>query len=183
MNLLSARWWLHFAHAVTMLVLLATGLLIEFPEARARVLGGYGRELLQIHDWTGVVFAIAPLLALFLAGRPLLADVRKRLVAPRIARWARPQVWRASHVAASLLLSVLLVATGFLLWLDLGLPIAALDAMLTIHITATWLLFGLLPIHIVAARHRIAAALGRLVRGGAPPRLDLSLEEEERERA
>jgi cytochrome b subunit of formate dehydrogenase len=55
---------LHIAHVILSLVLIATGLVIEFPELRARLVGGYGMQILQVHLWLGWAFMAAPALAL-----------------------------------------------------------------------------------------------------------------------
>jgi hypothetical protein len=154
---------LHHGYAATALALVATGWLIGTPEARGLLLGGFGRELLDAHLVLGVVLLALPLAALGLAGRPLLSDLRRRLGPPD-----PPWVWRKVSLASTLVLGLLLIVSGFLLWLASGLPVGTYDAVLEVHVVCTWILALLVPVHIVAARRRIAARWAEL-RGSAPP--------------
>src|SRR5512145_555262 len=79
MNAGTVRRALHAAHALASLLLVGTGALIHWPELRAELLGGYGLALAALHEWTGLAFIAAPLLALALAARPLARDLRARL--------------------------------------------------------------------------------------------------------
>jgi hypothetical protein len=142
---------LHHVHAATALGLAATGWLVGSPELRARIVGGFGRELLDLHVALGLAFLAAPAAALLLAGRALVADARRRLGPPD-----PPWAWRKVHLASTLVLAALLGASGLVLWRDPGLPPAALDASLAVHEVSTWVLVLALPVHLVAARRRIA---------------------------
>jgi cytochrome b subunit of formate dehydrogenase len=164
MTPVTTRRLLHQAHLVTTLVLLVTGFLIQFPDLRARVLGGYGRELAEVHVWLGWAFTAAPLLALALAARPLLADLGRRL-GPR-----EPMSWRKAHVAITLVAGALLTLTGIVLWVPGRLPLALLDASLEVHIWATWIFTAALPVHLVVARRKIVERV-RVALGGEPPPL------------
>ena len=158
----TARRLLHMVHGVTTLVLLATGFLIQWPDLRALVVGGYGRELARYHLWFGWAFAAAPLLGLAAAGA-LLADLRERLGPPD------PITWRKLHIVITGVGSALLTATGILLW-GLDEPLIVQDVALEIHIWATWVLTASLPIHLVVARRKIVERV-RLLSGGEPPPL------------
>ena len=80
---------LHAAHALTSVLLIATGLLLWDPDLRARFVGGYGREILEAHLWVGALLLGAPILAGLLAGRVLLRDLLRRSLRGRssTARW------------------------------------------------------------------------------------------------
>ena len=62
-----ARRTLHVLHAANFLVLTATGLLIQFPDWRAALLGGYGMLMSSLHHWCGVVFGVLPVLLILAA--------------------------------------------------------------------------------------------------------------------
>lgn len=143
---------LHAAHGVTALALLATGFLIQWPDLRAKVVGGYGRELAEIHLWFGWAFAAAPLLALGAVGA-LCADLRRRLGPPG------PITWRKLHIVITGVMSVFLTATGIILWGFHELPLLVQDVSLEIHIWATWIVAASLPVHLVDARRKIAVRL------------------------
>lgn len=154
---------LHHGYAATALALAATGWLIGDPEARGRLLGGFGRELLDAHLALGLALVALPLAALGLAGRPLLAELRRRLGPPD-----PPWAWRKAHLATTLLLGSLLGVSGFVLWLFSDLPLRTYDAVLAVHQVCTWILVLLLPVHLVAARRRIAARWAELCGSGPP---------------
>jgi cytochrome b subunit of formate dehydrogenase len=164
MTPLGVRRLLHAAHAIAALVLVATGFLIEWPDLRARVVGGYGRQLASVHNWVGWAFAVAPGLALAVAARPLLADLGRRLGPPD------PLTWRNVHIVITLVTSVLLIATGIVLWWPDDLPLALLDASLEVHTWTTWVFAASIPVHLIAARHQIVERT-RLLLGGEPPPL------------
>jgi len=154
---------LHAAHGVTALALLATGFLIQWPDLRAKIVGGYGRELAEIHLWFGWAFAAVPLLALAAAGA-LWADLRRRLGPPD------PITWRKLHIVVTLASGALLGVSGIILWGFPELPLVVQDVSLEVHIWATWIITATLPVHLVAARPKIAERV-RLLRGGEPPPL------------
>jgi cytochrome b subunit of formate dehydrogenase len=160
----TTRRLLHAAHVVATLVLLATGFLIQWPDLRAQVIGGYGRELAEVHVWMGWAFAAAPALALALASRPLLDDLGRRLGSQE------PLSWRKAHVVITLVAGALLTLTGIALWVLGALPVALLDASLEVHIWATWVLAISLPVHLVVARRKIVERV-RVALGGEPPPL------------
>ncbi len=164
MSRVAIRRLLHATHAVATLALLATGFLIQLPDLRARLIGGYGRELADVHLWLGWTFVAAPLLALAAATRPLLADLGRRLGA------AEPWSWRKVHVAITLVAGALLALSGIALWVPCSLPIGLLDASSEVHVWATWVFAASLPVHLAAARRQLVERARRAL-GGAPPPL------------
>jgi len=164
MTPVTTRRLLHTAHLIATLVLLATGFLIQWPDLRARVVGGYGRELAEVHLWVGWAFAAAPALALALVARPLLEDLGRRL-GPQ-----EPMSWRKAHVLITLVAGALLTLSGILLWVPGALPLVLLDASLEVHIWATWVFAASLPVHLVVARRKIVERV-RVALGGEPPPL------------
>jgi cytochrome b subunit of formate dehydrogenase len=142
---------LHTAHAIASILLLGTGLLLEFPELRGLSIGGYGGRVVSIHLWVGVAFMLVPLAALALAGRPLVEDLRRRLGPPD------PWRWRKSHITGSIVTVVVFSVSGIILWGDDWFPLALWDASRTAHIAFTVLISISLPIHLVAARRKMLA--------------------------
>lgn len=153
MNLAWVRRGLHATHALTSLILLATGVLLWEPDLRARLVGGFGREILQAHMWAGWVFIAAPGLAGLLAARLLLGDLTRRLGPPD------GLTWKKFHIVTSLVLGGVLSATGVLLWIDLDLSVAWLDRLADLHLAATWVLAATLPLHLFSARRKILARI------------------------
>ena len=164
MNFVSIRRALHVVHALTALALLATGLLIGFPDLRARLLGGYGRELLDIHVWTGIAFIAAPALAVAVVGPSLYRDLLRRLGPPD------PFRWKKFHILLTLAGGLLLTVSGFLIWLDTGLPLALSDAALEVHEVLTYVLAGAIPVHLFYGWRKIAERARFLV--GRGPRFE-----------
>lgn len=143
---------LHATHTAASVLLIATGLLLSYPDLRGRLVGGYGREILDAHLWIGAALIAAPCVAGLLAGRLLLRDLVRRLGPPDPTF-----AWAKVHIVATLAMTSLLVATGLLLWLDFDLPTAVLDLATTSHVAATWLLVASIPLHVVLARRKIVA--------------------------
>lgn len=142
---------LHTAHALASILLLATGLLLEFPELRGLSIGGYGSRVISIHLWAGAVFALAPLAAILLAGRPLLEDLRRRLGPPD------PWRWRKSHITGSIIMVTVFTVSGIILWGDDWFPLALIDVSSTAHVALTVVISVSLPIHLIVARRKMLA--------------------------
>ena len=54
---------LHAAHALTSVLLIATGLLLGYPDLRSALVGGYGRQILDGHLWIAWGFLGASVVA------------------------------------------------------------------------------------------------------------------------
>lgn len=143
------RWLLHLSYALAVLVKVASGLLLTEPDLRARLVGGYGRQIMEIHLWSSWVFLGAPLIALALAARPLLRDLSRRLGRPGGI------TWRKIHLSVTTSVGIVLSLTGVLLWLDPNLPRALSDLMLDVHDMLIWVVIAALSAHLVAARRTI----------------------------
>ena len=168
-----ARQGIHVFHAATSLALLATGFLIQSPELRSYVTGGYGLEILRAHTWLGFAFILGPALALLAFMRPLLADLGRRL------RPLDPVSWRKIHTVLSLFLSTLLGGTGLALWPPLDLDAQWLDVTLEVHVVVTWLFLASILVHLVAARRKIWSVLLRPFRADSNPGLEFMMSDEE----
>lgn len=153
MSVVGWRRFLHATHAVATLLLLASGALLQAPDLRARLVGGYGQEISLVHRAAGVAFVLVPLVALARAGRSLARDARRRLGPPD------PFSWKKLHIALSLVATPLLAVTGLLLWFDAGFPLAVVDLALEGHAVLAWLFLGMLVVHLVAARRKIVSWL------------------------
>lgn len=152
------RRYLHLLNALTTIALIFTGLLISYPDLRGSLIGGYGREILEWHIWAGWAFMAGPALALALGARALLSDIRRRLGPPDPV-----YAWPKVHTVGTVLLSLGVGASGIILWADLDLPIAFVDAMLQIHIIVTWILLITIPLHVVIAWRKAAQRLREML--------------------
>jgi hypothetical protein len=123
MSLVAIRRALHHLYTLVTLLLIVTGLLLSEPDLRARLVGGYGREILDLHIWVGVGFVAIPVLALLAAARPLGRDLRRRLGPPDGV------TWRKVHTVFTLAAGAALGLTGVLLWLEPGMPLAVVDRL------------------------------------------------------
>ncbi len=158
----SVRRVLHATHAVATVALLATGLLLEFPELRGLAIGGYGRSVVFVHLGAGGFFAGLPLLALAVAHRALLEELRRRLGPPD------PWRWRKSHIVGSLAAVALLSGSGVLLWGDAHVSVFVGDASRAVHVALTVLIAVTLPIHLAMARRKILARVKEWLGGAGP---------------
>lgn len=155
---------LHALHAWLVLLLVATGVLLAFPDLRASVTGGYGQLLVDVHLWGGVAFALSPLLALALARAHLVEELQRRLGPPD------PWGWRKTHIVLSIVIVAGLSLSGVALWLDAHLSIAMADLARLSHEVLTVLVVLSLPVHLVAARRAIVQRVQRWL--GREPDVD-----------
>jgi hypothetical protein len=160
----------HHLYTAALLFLVATGLLLGQADLRARLVGGYGRQILDLHLWVGWIFLALPLLVLLLAARPLLRDLLRRLGPPDGV------TWRKVHIVVTLAAGIVLGGTGLMLWLDSGFPLAVTDVAVEIHEIASYLVIGILGLHLVAARRKIVARSREIVL--REPRFPFEYEEE-----
>jgi cytochrome b subunit of formate dehydrogenase len=172
MSPVGIRQALHHIYTLVSLVLIATGLLLAEPDLRARLVGGYGRQILDLHLWAGWVFLGVPLLALVLAARPLLRDLWRRLGPPDGI------TWRKIHIVFSLVTGIVFAATGVLLWLNPRLPLAVIDVMLEIHEVFMWLMIVALAVHLVAAWRKTVTRTREILGRETEPLFSLEDEEE-----
>jgi cytochrome b subunit of formate dehydrogenase len=148
----TARRTLHALHATNFLVLTATGLLIQFPDWRAALLGGYGPILSASHRWCGVVFGALPVALALWFGPSFLRDAWKR--ASR--RKGRPV--RRGNLIAAFVGAAGFVGTGVILWWDPpGAPRALFDVSLLIHQVLTYVGLAVLVAHLIWIRRLLWA--------------------------
>ncbi len=166
MNPGSVRRALHAVHALTSLLLVGTGVLIHWPELRAELVGGYGLAIAGLHEWTGLVFIIAPLLSLALAARPLVRDLGARLGPPD------PPSWRKLHIVLTLFMTALLALSGVALWKQEHLPVRAADLALDVHIWLSWGIAVSIPVHLFAARRKIVEIVAIRLGLRPPPEIE-----------
>lgn len=167
---------LHTGHVLATFVLLATAALLEWPELRARVIGGYGATVVSVHLWAAVVFMAAPVLAIGLAARKLLDDLRHRLTLH--GPW--PGRWRKTHIVVSIVATLVLSASGIVLWADDYVPRGLWDLSRTGHVVFTVVIAAALPIHLVYERRRIVGRMREAVGLAPGPRRELGVEEQRR---
>lgn len=134
--------WLHVSYATVVLVLTGTGLVIQFPDLRARWFGGYGRELATVHEWTGVAMLVLPLAVLLWARGAAWKRIRLRS-----RRRARMRL-HAVHLWFTLVSGVVFVVTGFVLWFQLRLPDAVVDTSIELHAGFSYVLYVVVPLHV-----------------------------------
>lgn len=134
---------LHHVYAATAIVLMVTGVFLTLPDLRGRLLGGYGRETLQLHLWAGWVFLAVPPVALLLGRGSLLEALRERLTEGR--------TWRRFHMASVVVAGFVLGLTGIVLWLDVELPRTLADLVSNTHEWLSWFVIAELGLHVVLA--------------------------------
>lgn len=166
-----AERFVHWAHAATFFVLVATGALLWFsPAARAVAIGPY-RLLPLLHEVTGALFLLLPFgPALVRRGRRLGEDVRW------VLRWTpRDLVWLALKLPSMLRLPVrlpsqgkfnagqkinailtvfflaVLGVTGIVIWLGRSVPYYIQEPMYDVHVLAAILVLPLVAGHLAFA--------------------------------
>lgn len=169
----TVRRLLHAIHALAVLLLLVTGVLLFFPELRGAAIGGYGQSILDLHLWGGAAFGLAPLAAAGLMAGALAEDVRRRLGPPD------PWRWRKSHIVISLAASAGLVVSGIAIWFDDALPRVMGEPMHWIHDALTVVLAVALPVHLVASRRKIVSRVREWLGLAPPPPEPFDFEDED----
>ena len=150
MSPVGIRQALHHVHSVSAIVLMATGIFLTLPDLRAWLIGGYGRQILDIHMWAGWIFIAAPPVALALGARKLVRFAQLRLGA------AGGMSWRKIHIVSSLLAAFLLGVSGVVMWWDpIQMPRWLSDVAIDMHIWLSWFVIAELVLHLVAARRPI----------------------------
>jgi hypothetical protein len=173
MSPVGIRQALHHLYTLALLLLFMTGLLLGLPDLRARVVGGYGREILDIHLWVGWFFLGLPVLVLLLAARPLLRDLLRRLGPPDGV------TWRKVHTVLTLVAGLTLGATGLVLWLDWAFSLVMTDVAVEVHEILSYLVIGILVLHLVAARRKIVARGREILSGEQEPLFPFEFEDED----
>lgn len=163
---------LHGLNAAAILVLLGTGLAIgdRFPEALVDLAGGH-EALNDVHQWLGLAFAAAVLLAILVLARPAwrllreLGRIRLRHLAWAVA-FLRHLLRPSRHPAPAhegdldpaerLVLLVLVVAsvlaclTGIWIYFSPAAPRWVFILMIRTHIWSAWVILGALAVHVLA---------------------------------
>ncbi len=147
-----ARPLLHTVHLLTFVVLLATGLLLLVPDLRALATGGYSLLIKEVHRWGGIAFLALPVVVVLRNGLGS--------IVVRPARHTVRTVWQAMHVGITVIMSALLIGSGFLIWGKAALPETILDASIWVHDTFTYVALVLLGMHLVEVA--VAALLARV---------------------
>jgi len=152
--------WLHFFYAVVALGLVGTGLLIQFPDLRARFVGGYGQTVAWWHEWAGVAMLVLPVLWFALAPSAAWDTIVLR-------SWRRDKLaLHAVNLWFTIVSGVVFVVTGFLLWFQRTLPDSVIDWSYVLHDVFSYALYVMIPVHIVISLGRtlrnLRARLGRI---------------------
>ncbi len=157
----SVRSWLHNTNVTLAIILTLTGAFIMFPDLRAAVIGGYGRELGVVHLWVGWAFILFPL-GFLLKSKMLWQDTMRRLT-PKT-----PVKWRKINLGFTLAFVALINITGLVLWLDEWVSLFVLDAALWVHQALTYIFMGTFAVHLWASRRGIMTRLRQWFGGKQP---------------
>jgi len=152
--------WVHFFYGAVVLGLVATGVLIQFPDLRAKLIGGYGQLLAAWHEWLGVAMVAIPVAAFALGPSAAIETVQLR-------SWRRDKLgFHALNLWFTIVSGVVFIVTGFVLWFAGSFPDAAVDWSYDLHDWFSYALYVLLPLHVVTSFGRtvrnLRARLARL---------------------
>lgn len=139
----------HIAHALTFLMLLATGALLFSPALRSRLTGGYSLHVGLVHCWVGVAFAIATLpfaRRAIRSHRPSSRDEERVSVSPSPIRR-----WHDAHLLFTVVAGAAFTVTGLLLWRQDLFSLVLIDWSATIHQWLTYAACVVLTAHLSVA--------------------------------
>ena len=137
--------WLHLGFVATFTVLLATGLLIQLPDWRARLVGGYAWWVSSIHEWSGFAMALLPVIALLRTPRQAIATFARR------ARRRNQMRMHAAHLVFTSVSAAVFTVTGFVLWFQEHVPAAVADVSVEVHVAFTYALLVAIPLHVAVS--------------------------------
>ena len=140
--------WLHGCYAVLILALVATALPIQFPDLRAKLIGGYGTTIATIHEWLGVTMAALPVVFLAVAPARAWRTARAR---GRRRRWLGIH---AFNLWFTLVSGLVFVSSGFAIWFQEFLADPLVDISYSLHVAFSWVLYVLIPLHLASAASR-----------------------------
>lgn len=150
------RRWVHRFVGSAALVLISSGTLVTLPDFRTATIGGHGQLLSAVHMWLGFIFIASPLVALLVAGKTIMENLKKRIID------AEQMSWRRFHLSLTLCSGTLMASTGAVLLFDslvAELPIVMMDVLFWFHLAGAWILGLTLPVHLWMARKGIARTL------------------------
>lgn len=137
--------WLHLGFVATFTILLATGLLIQLPDWRARLVGGYAWWVASVHEWSGVAMALLPVIALLRTPRQAIATFARR------ARRRNQMRMHAAHLVFTSVSAAVFTVTGFVLWFQEHVPAAVADVSVEVHVAFTYALLVAIPLHVAVS--------------------------------
>lgn len=140
--------WVHAIYACIVIVLIATAIPIQFPDLRASLIGGYGRSFATVHEWAGVAMLALPAVVLAVTPRKAVETILIRSYRREHLRLHAVNLW------FTLASGVLFVATGFLMWFPSRFPDAVVDTSADVHRILSYLLYVMVPLHLVIASKR-----------------------------
>jgi hypothetical protein len=137
--------WLHLGFVATFTILLATGLLIQLPDWRARLVGGYSWWVAGVHEWAGAAMALLPLVALARTPRQAIATFARR------ARRRNQLRLHAAHLVFTSVAAAVFTVTGFVLWFQDHVPAVVADVSVELHVLFTYALLVAIPLHVAVS--------------------------------
>jgi hypothetical protein len=137
--------WLHLGFVGTFTILLVTGLLIQLPDWRASLVGGYSWWVSGVHQWVGVALALLPLVALARTPRQAIATFSRR------ARRRNQLRLHAAHLVFTSVAAAVFTVTGFVLWFQAYVPATVADISVELHVVFTYALLVAIPLHVAVS--------------------------------
>ncbi len=144
---------LHLYYSLVVLVVILSGLPIQFPDLRARLIGGYGSSIAAVHEWTGLVMGVLPVLAFAMAPAKALETIRVR-------SWRRDDFrLHAINLWFTLASGAVFFISGLLMWFPASMSDAVLDVSADLHRAFAYALYAAIPLHLLSSRVRIVASV------------------------
>ncbi len=130
----------HWGHTLLVLILLVTGAMIFFPEARLFLFSGYSLVFSQAHRYSGALYI--PVTFAFIA----LAVKNGKL---KMEIPASIMFWKKTHLKILLITTFAFALSGIALWFYTLVSVKLLDVSAIIHQIFTLILLMILLIHII----------------------------------
>lgn len=130
----------HWGHTLLAMILIATGSLIFFPDARLFLFKGYSLVLSQLHRYTGALYI--PVTCAFI-GIALKNGNSIKNISESI------RYWKKTHIIMLVITTLVFALTGTTLWLYNLVTPRLIDISALMHQVFTLILLSLLLIHII----------------------------------
>jgi len=128
----------HWFHTLLVVVLAGTGMFIFFPEARSFLFQGYSLIFSEVHRFSGAIYI--PVTFLFVG---LALNKKPNNQLPRGIK-----IWKQTHVKLLGITTVAFGISGILMWFSETVPAKIIDLCALFHQLFTFLVLGLLLIHL-----------------------------------
>ncbi len=129
----------HWGHTLLLLILIITGAMIFFPEARLLIFKGYSLVFSQAHRYSGALYI--PVTFAFITIVLKNGNVRNNIS-------GSSKLWKDIHIYLLIITTIVFILSGVALWFYSIVSVKLIDISAILHQIFTLILMIILLIHI-----------------------------------